>query len=418
MKAIHFTIEPTGAGFTDQLLQFNAFYKLGLALGFRYVHASLSSERSNAAYLQVGAAPKEISTRGIIAAWLKKTLARNGGGAPDVFDFLGINKYFEGRRPTLPTDSSTFRPIVVGLSDDYLRAHELDSFESLAGHVGDLVGQFANDGDAAPGSAALVKFRLTGPRWKLFSLIQASFPRFQDGLDLPGIYARERMRAPIKSLYRKRGLKVLVHIRQGDTAVVETPWRSCMPVCFTRKDQFKEYDSFASIESAEKLFEVSEYRTFLTGLLDRLRSSSKRILVFSDGANRGLRIVERNMAKLGWSPEKAESFRKARPDYDRRQFKPFAKDPDTRLVVGEEPAKLRQLINSAIEADIVIVSTQFRMMPKLVANLCGENTPRVIVLYKRSRPVNSDIVHEHEKRFIYVDIANPDYDALIGRLRE
>jgi hypothetical protein len=191
-----------------------------------------------------------------------------------------------------------------------------------------------------------------------------------------------------------------------------------LPVCFTRKDQLKEYSSFADVESAERLFEVSEYQSFLVGLLDRLKHSNKQVLVFSDGANRGLRIIERNLVKLGWSPEQVESFRNARPNYDRRQFMGFSEDPDIRLIVGEEPNKLRQLIHSSIEADIVIVSNQFRMMPKLVANFCTEKSPKVIVLYKQYLPDNSDIIQRHEHRFIYVDFRNPDYDALIRRLRE
>jgi len=58
------------------------------------------------------------------------------------------------------------------------------------------------------------------------------------------------------------------------------------------------------------------------------------------------------------------------------------------------------------------------MIPKLVANYCGEKTPKVIVLYKKSAPVNSDIVANDGNRFIYVDIENPDFESLIRRIRE
>lgn len=418
MKKTYFTIEPTIAGFTDQLVQFNAFYKLGLSLGFEYVHTPFSSERSNASYLLVGDVPKEISTGNRIGRWLSRALKWNGPVTDDVFDFLGINRYFAARRPPISSGGGTFQTRTIGLSDNYLLEWNIDSFESLAAHVDDLARQGASDPEAEPNSAILINFRLEGPRRNCFSLIQDKFPKFQDGLNLPEIYAESRARAPIKSLYRKDCLKILLHIRQGDTGVVETPWKTSLPVWSLREDQLKEYESFDRIESAQLLFEVPEYKAFLDEFLKRLERSPRSILVFSDGANRSLRIVERNLGKLGWSPEQIQSFRASKADYDQRQFSCFSGQGDVRLVVGEEPLKLRQLINSAIESDIVIVSNQLRMIPKLVANYCDEKTPKVIVLYKKSAPVNSDIVGNDGNRFIYVDIENPDFESLIRRIRE
>ena len=65
-----------------------------------------------------------------------------------------------------------------------------------------------------------------------------------------------------------------------------------------------------------------------------------------------------------------------------------------------------------------MLSNQLRMIPKLVANYCDEKSPKVIVLYKKSAPVNSDIVANDGNRFIYVDIENPDFESLIRRIRE
>ena len=418
MKKTYFTIEPTIAGFTDQLVQFNAFYKLGLSLGFQYIHTPFSSERSNASYLLVGDVPKDISTGSRIGRWLRGALKWNGPVADDVFDFLGINRYFAARRQPIPGGSGNFRTRTIGLSDNYLLEWNIDSFESLAEHVGNLARQDASDAEAGSDGATLINFRLEGPRRNCFSLIQSRFPEFQDGLDLPGIYSQARARAPIKSLYRKDCLKILLHIRQGDTGVVETPWKTCIPVWSLREDQLKEYEGFDRIESAQLLFEVREYKAFLDEFLRRLERSARSILVFSDGANRSLRIVERNLGKLGWSPEQVQGFRASKADYDQRQFRCFSGESDVRLVVGEEPLKLRRLINSAIESDIVIVSNQLRMIPKLVANYCDEKTPKVIVLYKKSAPVNSDIVANDGNRFIYVDIENPDFESLIRRIRE
>ena len=58
MKTTYFTIEPTESGFTDQLMQFNAFYKLGLHLGLPYVHTPFVSIRSDGSDLPIARPPE------------------------------------------------------------------------------------------------------------------------------------------------------------------------------------------------------------------------------------------------------------------------------------------------------------------------------------------------------------------------
>ena len=208
-----------------------------------------------------------------------------------------------------------------------------------------------------------------------------------------------------------------MHIRQGDTGVVETPWNTYVPLWHVIKGRFKEHERFDQIDSSELLFEVSEYKAFLDGFLDRLGRPRRSVLVFSDGASRSFRMIESNIVRLGWSDEKAKRFFESEAEYDSRQFSCFSRSRDVRLFVGEEPIKLCQLIDSAIGSDIVIVSSQQRMIPKLVANFCGADSPKVIVLYKKEPPFNTDIIHDDEDRFIYVDIDNPDYHSLMRRVQ-
>jgi hypothetical protein len=390
MTRHYFTIEPTESGFTDQLMQFNAFYKLGLALGYDYLHTPFRSHRSSASDL-----PRTGVGRQVVV--------------PDVHEFIGINHHFAARQALGPVDVGNPTATTIRLSDDVLVESNIGDFQSLVEHVRRLARQSAD--------AGAIKFCLDGPRRRLFGLIQAELPAFPDGLSLPRIYSDARVRAPMESLHRETGLKILLHVRQGDTGVLATPWGTRMPVWSFRKDRLKEYEDFGQIPSAELLFDVPEYKRFLDGFLDRLRPSEKSLLVFSDGASRSFKIVESNLEKLAWSPEKIASFRQSRLDYDQRQFECFAGSEDIRLHVGEEPTKLFQLIHSAIESDVVIVSNQQRLVPKLVANLGGANSPKVVVLYKGAVPDNSDVIRNDRDRFIYVDIANPDFDAVIRRLR-
>lgn len=417
MKTTYFTIEPTESGFTDQLMQFNAFYKLGLHLGLPYVHTPFVSIRSDGSDLPIARPPEGHSAGTRLGRYLRALLSAWRGATPDVHEFIGFNRYFEvNRRPTL-AECTGLRSKVIEMSDNTLLELSDQSFESLARHIGDTVRRFQDSPDAIQESMNLVKFRLEGPRGRLFSLIQRSIPEFQDGLDLASIYSAARTRSPIRSLFPRRGLKVVVHIRQGDTGVIQTPWNTYVPLWHVIKNRLKEHDGPEQIESSELLFQVSDYKTFLDGLLGRLERSGRTVLVFSDGASRAFRIIESNFSKLAWPEEKVRRFIASEAEYDRRQFRCFLGADDVRLHVGEDPMRLCQLINSAIEADVVIVSSQQRMIPKLVANFCGQDSPKVIVLYKRHLPLNSDITSSDKDRFIYFDVENPDYGSLMLRLQ-
>ncbi len=420
MKAIHFTIEPTNSGFTDQLMQFSAFYKLGLYLGFHYLHTPFFSGRSNASNLLSARVPDGSGLARRLFQRIKERLVRvEGPVAADVHEFIGINSYFVSIcEQSLPAPQNA-QQLAIDLSDTHLRELGLASFNQLVDYLGSLSRQFADDSEVVSINPALIKFRLSGPRTDIFSLIQANIPEFPDGLNLPEICSTSRARVPVKPLFRKRGrgLKILLHVRQGDIGVIRTPWNTFMPVWSLRKDRLKEYDSFDQIESATLLFEVAEYKSFLDAFVKRLDQPYEQILVFSDGAKRGLRIVESCFNSFDWPVEKVERFRQSMSKYDERQFRCFSTSRDVQLHVGEEPRKLLQLINSAIEADVIIVSTQQRMMPKLVALLCSRQGPKVIVLYKQNIPVNSDIIYNDQERFIYVDIRNPDFDSLIQRIK-
>jgi hypothetical protein len=79
---------------------------------------------------------------------------------------------------------------------------------------------------------------------------------------------------------------------------------------------------------------------------------------------------------------------------------------------------LRQLVHSALTADLIIVAAQQRMLPKLVASYCHAGAPLVIVLYRNRIPDNSDVVNRHEQRFLYVNIESPDLDRVVARIEQ
>lgn len=52
-----------------------------------------------------------------------------------------------------------------------------------------------------------------------------------------------------------------------------------------------------------------------------------------------------------------------------------------------------------------------------MASFGKPGAPQDIVLCRGDIPTNADLLRDHQDRFIYVDIGNPDFAALARRLR-
>ena len=404
---ITFTIIPTAAGFTDQLRQFNALYKLGLSLGYKYFHTPFLSSRSSRC-IRLSIFEKIAGKLENKFPFLRKyySFMRRRSNF-DVYDFLGFNQYFNSVNICLETKS--LKVIDIELNDDILKLNHVNSFEGLQKFIQNRIENKFN----LASNNILVEFRSTGgKRHKICAFIHSNIPNFQDSLSLRSIYFERRKESPCESRFLNNKIKILLHIRQGDTSVIETPWKTYIPV--RRLEKMKEYKKLENIE--QTVFLPTDYLNFMKNFISRLDDRMFSILTFSDGFQRAFMLLERHIEKFEFNSTQIQSLRKIRKLYDKIYFKKIRKLKNSKCFVGESSRNLSNLIHSTLNSDIVITSSQQRMLPKLVECYCDAIKPIVVILYKGSKPEYDDISFMHEERFIYTDLYRPNYEYIFQRL--
>lgn len=411
-KKIYFTIHTGNQGFTDQMMQFSAFYKLGLALGYHYIYTPFISVRSMPL----------IKTIDRI-----KTSRFQDSSDPihdqvDIYDFLGFNQYFDVKEFHL--ENEKVEDLEIELSDSILDENHIFSFSELKSHIRDYVAK-----NKKTKNNLRIIFRLErkkppegkGKR-EFFSLIHTDVPAFKDELDFHSMYFKTRKNDPIPSQFEDDKIKILVHIRQGDTSFIETSWNTFIPVDSRRPDFLTEQVNYEQMKSSysnnfvDSLFQPAEYYGFLKKLLSYFEDHVFSTLSFSDGYHRAFGIIEKNINRLQLSSEKKESLSRIKDSYDETKFRIFKNIKGSKCIIGETQENLHTLIHSTLIADIIIVAAQQRMLPKLAANFCKSNTPFIIVLYRNKIPDYSDVIQNDDDRYIYTDIDNPDFKKIVDRI--
>ncbi len=330
---IDFTILISGGGFTDQLMQFRAFYKLGRSLGLRYRHTPFESERSG---------------RGI-------------------FDFLGFNQQFDA----VLAPASDRPPLEIPLSDERLEREAASSFAGVQTLV-------RREIEARAGADSLIAFRLTGGR-AFFADIHAALSEEPDELDLRTAYARHRARQPWRSRFEPNTIQILVHIRQGDTAVIRTPWDTFVPL--RGPDALREVDEIDE-PLRSSLIDVPEYADLLAALMRGLDEPCSAV-VCSDGYALPFRKIRQHAEQLGLTDGQRRQLSELETTYQSR-FDVFRGMPRTTCLIGEGEEHLFDLVHAALSADIMVVGTQQRMIPKLIASYPDLERPQILALLHRT----------------------------------
>ena len=383
----YFTFQHSGAGFTDQLRYFSAMYSLGAFMGYSYMHAPFVSPRSG------------IGT----------------GKIPSAHEFIGVNAHFQRSGSQIDEALDDFNIVEISLPEIAWSRDRVGLFQVLINDIFDAV-TISIEKNNFTNHSILIVFKLyTGSQKKFCQLIFENVDHRLELNELEAIYSNERMLVPHRSSFKEADIKMLLHVRQGDTSILSTPWNTFIPVRFKRKDFLKEYESYSEIERS-KIFSTDEVFSFIQGLFGYLKSKNIAMLLFSDGWQRAHKIVYRNIEKMGLSAAKVEQLKASEADYDKHKFQDFSKFENISMHIGEEPEMLLDLIHSAVESDVIVCTSQQNMMPKLVASLCSKNSPKVIILYKNKIPDDSSIVADYKDRFIYVDILNPNFSSWIKKI--
>jgi hypothetical protein len=408
---LYFSVVPSkAAGLADQLSQFRLFHKLGRSLGYTYWHRPFFSRRTTlAAHRNAQALPPSYpKLRRLLG--LQNRPSKPSVPALDVYDFIGFNDYFLARNEQRGMGEP--KVIDMKLGDDLLKRLDITDLAGLQ----DFVQRRVAETDARP-RATLVEFGLLGTR-AFFQLVNAEIPDDPTDFDLRAIYLEKRATHPWPSLFPGDAVRTLVHVRQGDTAALETPWHTVMSL-WPQEYQYTEYALFDDIPAQNRVLRVEDFHEFFRKFVASIDEPLSTLL-FSDGFKGSLRKLNRQRDKHGLTPKQLRALNKAVGSFDNTKFRPFKELDDCDLFIGEEPKKLCHLIHSFLEADLVITGPQGHMIPLLIRYYCNvENMPIVLVL-SRSNEVMSKAFGRLNKtgKVVFVNISQPDYDGLAARVSE
>lgn len=398
------------AGLADQLNQFRVFHKLGQSLGYTYWHRPFFSRRTTlAAHRNAQALPPSYpKLRRLLG--LQNRPSRPQLPVLDVYDFIGFNDYFLARNEQRGIGAS--KVIDIKLGDDLLERLDITDLAGLQ----DFVRRRVAETDAKP-RVTLVELGLLGTR-AFFQLVNAEIPDDPTDFDLRAIYLKKRSTHPWPSLFPGDAVKTLLHVRQGDTAALETPWHTVISQ-WPREYRFTEYARFDDMPAQNRVLRVEDFHRFFKKFVACIDEPVSTLL-FSDGFKGSLRRLNRHRNKHGLTPKQLRALNKAVGSFDRTKFRPFKELNDCDLLIGEEPEKLFHLIHSFLEADLVITGPQGHMIPKLIGHYCDvENMPIVLVL-SRSNELMSKAFGRLNKagKVVFVNISQPDYAGLAARTSE
>lgn len=356
-KTILFSILPVLGGFTDQLLQFMVFYKLGLSLGYQYLHTNFNSTRSS----------------------------------QDIYDFLGFNQYWSFNIKNI--DFSQYELIYLSFNNDNLQElNQLNNLAELQKYCRKIIANTRCHQDKV-----IVFFKLRGiskARGKIVSLINSEIKDYQDNFNLRKIYLDAARHRPQQNNYfQPDKIKLLIHIRAGDIATIKTPWgnfiRSMKSIQDEKAKTGKTLDKVRWVVKKVKSIDVEDYYHFARDLISGLGAENLSICLFSDGYKRAFDFIKDNLDSIKFTPQKTQQILDLSNSYETEKFSIFNNLENCSTIIGESDEKLFNLIDCCLRTDIFIIGNTQRMIPKFIANYYNPEKPPLIFVLSRNEDTSS-----------------------------
>lgn len=385
-------------GFTDQLFAMKFFRRLGDSINMNYHFVQMKSKRSHQESMLKYSATvlKGKKNKVNIAGYT------NQESYSDIYDFLGVNEYLKNsvnKQPGNNCHEITFNLDEIELSNRMIRSW--DFFTSEIKFRLDSMIDYSRDN--------MINLKGLDTVFKLFRLSETS-----NTPEIPfrKIYDLNRVLKPRENLHKTTGIKLLVHIRQGDTAILKTPWDTYIQSWYKAKDRFIEHATFETADTFENI-PVSQFYRFLKDFFDVYESFKFSTLVFSDGFSRAFHEIYR-VNKFLYTKEKMHKLIENEKNYNNIEFNDFITWQEVTTVIGEENEKLYDFIHSFMVSDIVVTGTQQKMIPKLIRLFCTpDNMPFMITLYREKEPFVDYLGIESEHKFrLNVNIDNYDMNEI------
>lgn len=338
-----FTIDiGTHPGFTEQLLLFSMYYKLGKLAGMNYIHTDFYSPRSS----------------------------------EKIYDFLGFNSYWENNINSLK-DRESIKKIYFDVSLKSLEDREINSLTDLIKNVKTkVISQYEVDR-----RLVLVFPKVGDAKQKLLNLVNRVIPYFPDGLNLRHCYfAKHESNLEDTSLAAEpHTVQTLIHIRLGDIGIIKSPWNSFIRV---QQGQIKETTDFPKNRvSVQDFYKVVD---FFSKNSKNLKMSFS---LFSDGYNLTFENIIKSL-KLANEADKVNKIEKQKNLYENEEFKAFSSLDLNQKHIGETDENLFKLIDCSLKYRIIITSIHQRMMPKLISLFPNEFNKHILIILSTSNHLN------------------------------
>lgn len=420
-KMVHFSYEIFEAtGFGDQLDRLRLVHNLGTSMGFTYVHAPFHLPRSS-----------------------------------DGLDkFIGLKDHFPLKTEDFDPNNVAFLDLTL---DEMFKVKKFNTLLDLRaeilrqvslfslGEERQIIVRFTLLRNAQPGIRVETKSKKGKVQRRNQLRPTIALDRWfahddPDHLNFRAIFEEARAKAPRKSVFAADEAKtkatakakttaktnVLVHVRQGDVAMIETPWNTFLPVKYllgNRKSRFSELSKFE--HAGDTFVDLKEYHGFLNNFLSHADCPARSVAISSDGFDRGFDNIFANREETGLSEDILHKLEDIRDGYDERAFSIFDNLDNCQCLVGETDENLFDLISAVLKADIIVAGTQQRMVPQLLDLYPRpENPPIVIVLHKNAdyengwtypylRPVGESSAH-----FIPARLDALDMDSIVGEVNK
>lgn len=394
---IYFTTELVKTGFTDQLIGFNFLYKTGKGLGLKYYHTPLSAHRSSDPFLfdPITQAEKKESSENKPKAFY------------DIFDFLGINDHLENQSANV---ANPRKQVPIDLNVLLYGREGVNNYESLLEEMKVVLYPFIKKS-----REVLLCFKAE-PR-TYFSYYHFLHSQSEHEIDYFNCFKQSKRKDRWPSEFDSDSTNMLVHIRQGDTGTIETPWNTFIPVWHEIEGKFTQFKNERDIPGTKRMY-PSEFYKFVKDLQQNLAVKNVSTTVFSDGYKKAFRWIYLYFKEKDISKEEIEKLKEMESTYDVVQFGKFNDLPNTHTVIGEEVEKLYSLVQSFFDADIIVSGTQALMMPKFMATYGKRDAMPFLIFLYHTKKRELDLIgfKETDPFVMFVDVENYNISEISERV--
>ena len=315
---IYFTTHIVKTGFTDQLIGFSFLYKLGKGLGFKYYHTPLSSHRTSDPFLYDPLSDDRSPESNPASGSSNSKNFYN-----DVFDFLGLNACLEKHSEDI--SSTPLKKYQINMEATLSKAGNINSYQSL---LKVILHPFLSKK-----RKILLTFKIEPNTY--FKYFRYTNPQKDHKIDYRRAFKTMERNEKHVSKFDKDAVKMMVHIRQGDTGTIKTPWNTFIPTWYITEGKFTQFKNRADIPN-QKMIEVDEFYTFLNDLFDEMDSTTFSTVLYSDGFKKAFRWIYRFHKSKDISQKEIEKLRELEDVYDDQQLQKFENLSGVKKVIGEE----------------------------------------------------------------------------------